>query len=378
MKRLIIWLDNLIYPILTLICRGRKSDIKKKTVLVLRTDVLGDNLIFLDMAKNFRDIFPREEYKLYYFCQNKVKSVFDDTGFFDEYITFDYSGEYSQLKRVLCRLRGLWTISWQQFDLVINTEYWREPYLSDAFVRFTRAAQKIGMKGYRADLYTDKYYTKLIDINPKGKHILEVHAEFLSKLTGHTYQPEIQILPEYSNIEGMVFQKPYVVICPGASGEIKRWPIERYVEVAKLLQEEFGLTIAICGGSAEKELGTKAEKDLIDFEIVNCIGQTSFKQYTAILRGASIVICNNSSAVHLSAATRTPAIVIVGAIEGGLLLPYKSYGGAESVPVSISYPMDCGICNWKCDKKKEDRTCAPCIDNVTVEEVYLAARRILK
>jgi ADP-heptose:LPS heptosyltransferase len=87
----------------------------------------------------------------------------------------------------------------------------------------------------------------------------------------------------------------------------KRWPVERYSELARILYSR-GFDIVIIGGPQEAELAhaiqraTPRARDLT--------GRTDFAKVAMLGARAALAIGNDTGPLHLAAAAGAPAIVL--------------------------------------------------------------------
>jgi ADP-heptose:LPS heptosyltransferase len=99
-----------------------------------------------------------------------------------------------------------------------------------------------------------------------------------------------------------------VIVHPGAQLPSRRWPAERFAEVADALAAD-GWRIAITGTASEIEisgrlLGTMAAPAL------HLVGATSLGALAALVRDARLVVCNDTGISHIAAAMRTASVVV--------------------------------------------------------------------
>lgn len=105
----------------------------------------------------------------------------------------------------------------------------------------------------------------------------------------------------------------YVVIHPGATAASRRYPPERFGQVADILQRETGHQIVFTGGPDELELVARAREAMRSpaaATVVSLAGQLSLGELAALLAGAHATVCNNSGPAHLCAALGTPVVVL--------------------------------------------------------------------
>ncbi|HJR40143.1 MAG TPA: glycosyltransferase family 9 protein [Nocardioidaceae bacterium] len=108
-------------------------------------------------------------------------------------------------------------------------------------------------------------------------------------------------LPDVSHL---VPTTPYVVLHPGTSVPARAWPVERFAETRRML-EDTGWTVVVTGAPGEKSLtelvcdGTAA---------VDLAGRTSLDELAAVLDRAAAVVVANTGPAHLAAAVGTPVV----------------------------------------------------------------------
>jgi ADP-heptose:LPS heptosyltransferase len=93
---------------------------------------------------------------------------------------------------------------------------------------------------------------------------------------------------------------PWVLIHPGASAAARRYPAERWAEVARLLGER-GLPVLLTGVEKERETVERAAACAPDAAVF--VGETTMEEYAALVEGAALVLCGNTLPMHLADAT---------------------------------------------------------------------------
>ena len=105
-----------------------------------------------------------------------------------------------------------------------------------------------------------------------------------------------------------LFERPYIVIHPGASTPLRRWPIENFAAVADELIHA-GYLVAVTGVMGERPLA--AELIAVSPErIIDLTGRTDLGTLGAVVKHASLVLCNDTGISHVAAALHTPSVVI--------------------------------------------------------------------
>ncbi|WP_405140984.1 glycosyltransferase family 9 protein [Sphaerisporangium sp. NBC_01403] len=102
-----------------------------------------------------------------------------------------------------------------------------------------------------------------------------------------------------------------VVIHPGAGQAAKRWPPDRFAEVARTMVAE-GLRVVVTGSGRERPmallvaaLGGLAPRDVL-------AGRTSLKELAALVAGAALVVSADTGVAHLATAYGTPSVIVFG------------------------------------------------------------------
>ena len=85
----------------------------------------------------------------------------------------------------------------------------------------------------------------------------------------------------------------YAVLVPGAAQPNKRWPIERFAELAGKIGERFGLSIVATGSQGEREY-IEAIQTGGKTRVINLAGKTSVRELVPLMKGSSLVVSNDT------------------------------------------------------------------------------------
>jgi ADP-heptose:LPS heptosyltransferase len=100
---------------------------------------------------------------------------------------------------------------------------------------------------------------------------------------------------------------PFILLHPGASAKARRYPIERFSILSRILINR-GWSVLVIG--VEREAALVQELLLHTPGAHSLIGQTTLPEYAALIERAALVICNDSLPMHLADAVRTPEVVL--------------------------------------------------------------------
>ena len=347
-----------------------KNSTGNESVLLVRLDLIGDFVIWLDAAKEFRNLYPNKRLVLY--ANSTWAALAEKLSYWDQVIAVDVP----RLREDhLYRLGVLTQTHWSGFAIAIQPTYSRE-YAGDLVIRATRAAQRIAHVGDTNNITLDNkvtadaWYTRLISRAPDPEVELIINAELIRALGNSNFESNVPVLTVLEELPApLKIEAPYCVIVPGASWAPKTWPIESFAQVAQKLQGH-GLKIVLCGTPAEqlicRQLALVCGGDILDLS-----GKTTLIQLVEVIRHAALVVTNDSSAVHIAAATDTKSVCILGGGHYGRFLPYQLETSLvhRRLPTVLNEHMDCYGCRWRCTYLEAPTQLVPCVANVSLERV---------
>ena len=156
----------------------------------------------------------------------------------------------------------------------------------------------------------------------------------------------------------------------------KRWPTEKFAELANQLSKIYKATIIVDGGSGEIEVVKQFQK-LLDKNVnfKNIVNQYSLKQSAAIMKACDLFISNDSGPMHIAAAVRTPTIGIFGPTN-----PVKNspWGDPAKMKV-VREELPCSPCYQPFSSfvKCTNSNYLECMTNISVEKVFAEAKELL-
>lgn len=123
----------------------------------------------------------------------------------------------------------------------------------------------------------------------------------------------------------------FVLLAPGGSADRpgKRWPKERYVELARVLKDR-GAAPVVLGGVEEQSLGREIAQAAGG---TNLAGQTSFADIAALARRAAGAAGNDTGPMHIIAGVGCPSLVLFSAASDPALCAPRAPHGVQPVIV---------------------------------------------
>jgi ADP-heptose:LPS heptosyltransferase len=102
-----------------------------------------------------------------------------------------------------------------------------------------------------------------------------------------------------------------IVLHPGSGSKKKVWPLDRFLNLARTLQQHFGSRILIVLGPAEGPEVRRAFEETRPGEFIIAKGLTLL-QLGSVIEGCRFYVGNDSGVSHMAAALGLPTIVIFG------------------------------------------------------------------
>lgn len=142
---------------------------------------------------------------------------------------------------------------------------------------------------------------------------------------------------------------PAIALMPGAEyGPAKRWPVEHYGALARLLRAR-GVQTWILGSAKEAELGQQLAQ-ASDGTAINLAGRTSLGDVIDLLGECSAAVTNDSGLMHVAAAIGIPLVAIYGSSSPSHTPPLSE--GAQVLYLDLScspcFARKCPLLHLNC------------------------------
>lgn len=116
----------------------------------------------------------------------------------------------------------------------------------------------------------------------------------------------------------------FAVLAPTSRWPGKRWPAERFAIVAtELLARGYDRVVIVGAGGEKPQCGPLLQLAAQDGRVVDMLGRTSVSQLLALIERASLVIANDSAALHIAVGYDRPMIALFGPTRIDLVGPYR-------------------------------------------------------
>lgn len=362
-----------------------KKGLKTKSVFVYANDLLGDTMLKLPFFFSLRKEFSRSQYRIVIVLSPASAGMLRDLALFDEIIEepslhwrhplfwiFSRKGMANSLKWAFFNTAEVFIVCHRMRSLGCDFAMsLLKPSTSVAYATNLETPMLPASARYQVKRY-DQRYTHLLTVEG-GRHQMVDMDRLLSLATGRVIKspkPDKNLLEailDFSLVDSFMASR-YVVLVPGARVEYRRWPLDRFVEVANRLK----CTVVIVGSAEEAPLA-KTIAAATNCRAVDLCGKTTLSQLGGVLYGADLVVSNETGTASYSAILGAKTVCILGGGDFGSFFPNPYYSNT----LSVFHKDECFYCGWKCRKANLGNSkTAPCIKDITVGDVMNAIERL--
>ncbi len=194
---------------------------------------------------------------------------------------------------------------------------------------------RLGVKGYAGG---DAAAQKCVTYNPSehvGRSALRF-AELLGTNTLPECRPQLFMAETereaaeqvWRNLRGENGDKGRrrLVVAPGGGFAEKCWPLDAFAELVRQLPAGTGWKVIVVGGPGDKSAGDQLAAGA--HGVLNLAGKLNLRQTFALMAQGDLAVCNSSMVMHVAAAFKKPALVLLG----------KSFRSAKDHAAQWGYP----------------------------------------
>jgi lipopolysaccharide heptosyltransferase I len=205
---------------------------------------------------------------------------------------------------------------------------------------------------------------------PEAPHVIRKNLAVAAHLGAPTLPFELALDPGSRPdlgrfIEEAIGPARYAVLNPGAAWPNKRWPPQRFGALAAALLHRYGLVSFITWGPAERALAEGIVQ--ASSGAARLAPPTDIADLAALVGGAALVVSGDTGPLHIAAAMGAPIVGLYGPT-----WPERN-GPWDPDDEVISRAGQC-----RCHHKRQCLIGAPCINDITLDEVLAAADRRLQ
>jgi len=294
-------------------------------ILIIKPSALGDVALALPVISTLRASFPNA--RISWLVRAEFAPLLRCAQGLDEIIIFDrkFLGRWYANPAAFKALRGfLKTLRSRKFDLVLDLQ----GLLRTAFFSLrTGCKDRLGMSIARE--CATLFYTNRVSPPDDSNHLIDYYnkiaaaagaVKFSTAAALATLQSAVKSVSEKLAALGLAGGK-YAVLVPGSAQDYKCWPGERFANIAERLTKEKGLAVVAVGTASEKPIIDRLVKNART-PILSLAGKTDIPELVALLKGASLVLSNDTGPGHIAAVLNSPTVIVFGPTNPSRVGPY--------------------------------------------------------
>lgn len=363
-----------------------------KKILFIAMSEMGSIVLAYSLFKKSKELYP--EASLYFLTFKETRNAVDVLNFFQDenIITIESKNLLSFLSSSITAIKKLRK---ENIDIVLDMEL---------FARFTAllsyiigAKNRIGYHKYTNEgLYRGNFLTHKVPFNPHihiAYNMLNLIYAVKSSLdsiplTKFPYRKKDVLIPKVEMPSGgkkavlsklsteyneVLQAEKLILVNPNASDiiPIRRWPLEKYVGLIKLLLKHERIYVIITGIESEREKAAQICQEIGSKKCINFAGKTTFSELIELYHVADILITNDSGPVHFSSMTDIKTFVFFGPETP------KLYGPLDKDAHVFYSNFSCSPCVSAFNHRKSPCNNNECLKAISVQSVYQEISKFL-
>lgn len=171
--------------------------------------------------------------------------------------------------------------------------------------------------------------------------------------------------------ENWLRKREYVCLNPGTGRVNKRWPNERWTELADAIIDKHNATIAFTGSSDDlPDIYQTISKMRNGQKAVVLAGKTTLGGLAEVYRHAKAVVCTDTGPMHIAKSVGVPLVALFGPVNPLI------WGYCDDTSRTVIHKQPCSFCDRPdCELKKDKYACMTAI---TPKEVMRELKAVLR
>lgn len=268
-------------------------------VLLVQTSFLGDTILSTPVIQGIVDLYPGAELWMMTTPQSAELVKYDPR--LKGVIPFDKRGEF---RGPLGLLRMADDLRSRRFDIAYSLH---RSLRTTLLLRLARIPLRVGFANARLSFLYHRVKTR-----PHTGHEVERNIALLEgERRGFRPKTDLALFPpEERNVSPLVrdlgTRTPFVTIFPGSEWKTKRWKWEGYRDVSRFLRSE-KREVFLLGSKKERPI---AEQIAAEVDARNLAGHLTLGETLYLVSRSSLVVCNDSMALHVASSFQVPAVAV--------------------------------------------------------------------
>jgi len=332
-------------------------------ILIVQTAFIGDVILITPLIRAVAELYPQA--KIDVMVVSEAAILIKNNPYVKDVIV-----DEKRKNVLLSTLQLIKQIKRKHYDLVISPH---SSFRTHLILYLSKIPERIGFNRGSAKWML----TKRIE-HPVGPHKIVKNLGLLKPLSDREFDLQTELFPSDKDKQKaeILLQplsgKTIIAVAPGSIWQTKCWLLKSYITLCnKLIDSSYG--IVLIGGESDKllcaEIEDAIQKD--NANLINLAGVTNLLESAAVIKKCSLMICNDSGAMHIANAMQIRVFAFFGpTVQRFGYYPYRHGDRVFEVD------LECRPCgshgSKKCPQKHHN-----CMQKIEVEPVFAAVKSTL-
>lgn len=335
-------------------------------ILIVKLDHIGDFILSLPAIRLLKDAWPHGHFTIV--CSPTNSGLAKACGYFDEVKEYNFFAQLSQdvKKADMSKFSNIGDVVRETYDIAIDLRHDQD---TRPVLAFVNAKIKAGYQTH------GKQFVPLdVSLPPiperSGLHKSPHNIRRLMLLCSHVINSVKPLMFDAgaalvsAGHEDFIWAgAKYAVLAPGGGTLAKKWPAERFAELAVRIAQNHDLKIVVLGGVQEKEYGEAVSRALPEGQVFDLTGSLPLVDMAKVSAGARIFVGTDTGATQLAALLGTPTVAVFSGVADVNL--WQPVGATVEV---VRRPIPCSPCYIaKIENCVQGHAC---MNDIQVDHVY--------
>lgn len=286
-------------------------------ILIIKLGAVGDVVHSLPVLQTLRDRFPQAY--IGWAVEEAGAPILEGNPALDELVRLERKRMRGMPGLAYFR-RWLQGLREKRFDTALDPH---NLFKSGVMAYASGASVRVGFKKLREGNFI--FMNRWVQPAPRYRHAVEKYLSLLEPLGIQESQwtvrfplvwgPEDEDRTDRFWVQqgfgrGGSKPEPVIAVNPGANWPSKRWPPERYGQVADRLVKEHGIRVLILWGPGERPLAERMAQTMHEKAVM--APETDLKQLMALIKRCRLLITGDTGPLHIAAALGVPTVSLFG------------------------------------------------------------------
>lgn len=315
-------------------------------ILVIQTAFIGDAILTLPMIQKLKSLNP--DVFIDVLCTPATKEIFEASPCVNKAISMDKRGEHKSFFAVYKLAAGIFKNGYTKIYSPHRS------FRTSLFVLFSSVRETYGFSNSSFRFV----YKNIIEYD-KECHEVARNLDLIGLNGGEEFRnilPVVEVSPAGKEKVALFKKKnkleKYIVLAPASVWKTKMYPVEYFKTLAKHFASK-GFKVVLMGSEKDSFI----LKEFLDFDdgIILAAGAFSLIESVELLKGAKLLISNDSAPTHLGLCADIPVLTLFcSTIPGFGFYPYSrkssflSIEGLECKPCGIHGKNECPVKTFAC------------------------------